>query len=398
MISSPTAVPTGFAERVAREAVGQLRTFVDEVGNGTANYKTTHSLNEQVGHQYHGRFAIELLQNAHDALTSGGRPGRIEFLLDSSEGTSGVLYVANDGRPFREEDVEALSRLGQSSKNPEESVGNKGLGFRSVLEICRAPEIYSAAQAGGSRGFDGFCFGFDPGIAARLAPTLRNLAEGALRTGNPFSVDQPPLDWSPERQRQFAARLGKAPERWLRSELSELSAYLFPVPLPPSRAAARIGEFAGRGFATVVRLPLAGPEALSQVELRLQELRSDETIVLFLSHLSTLTVALDQDEAVLERRARTLAARGSPEEVRIRTQGAPAGDERVFWVWSREFGGETCPDEAWEITRAARSLPGRWPKCERRGSRSASREAPSPSPDATASCCRPRSPPASQHT
>jgi hypothetical protein len=362
MISSPTAAPTWFAERVAREAVGQLRTFVDEVGNSTANYKTTHSLTEQVGHQYHGRFAIELLQNAHDALTSGERSGRVEFLLDHTEGQSGVLYVANDGRPFREEDVEALSRLGQSSKNPEESVGNKGLGFRSVLEICRGPEIYSTGQPGGSPGFDGFCFGFDPGIAARLAPTLRDLAEGALRTGNPFDADQPPLDWSPERQRQFAARLGEVPERWLRGELLELSPYLFPVPLAPSRAGARVGDFAARGFATVIRLPLTGPEALAQAESRLQELRRDETIVLFLSHLSALTVRLGADLEVMERRARALGAQGGPEAVRIRTQGAPAGDERVFWVWSREFGGDSHPEEARKITRAARNLPGRWPE------------------------------------
>jgi hypothetical protein len=335
MISSPTAAPTGFAERVAREAVGQLRTFVDEVGNGTANYKTTHSLNEQVGHQYHGRFAIELLQNAHDALTSGGRPGRVEFLLDPTEGASGVLYIANDGQPFREEDVEALSRLGQSSKNPEESVGNKGLGFRSVLEICRAPEIYSTGQPGGSRGFDGFCFGFDPGIAARLAPTLRDLAQGALRTENPFGIDQPPLDWSLERQRQFATRLGEVPVGWLRRELSELSPYLFPVPLLALHADVRIHDFADRGFATAVRLPLTGPEALAQAEVRLQELRNDETILLFLRHLSSLTVTVDQEEAVLERRARTLAVRGGPEEVRICTQGTTAGDDRLFWVWSR---------------------------------------------------------------
>jgi len=60
--------PSGYAEKVIQKTIGEIRTFLDELANGTSNYKSLHNLTEQVEHQYHGRFLIELIQNAHDAL------------------------------------------------------------------------------------------------------------------------------------------------------------------------------------------------------------------------------------------------------------------------------------------------------------------------------------------
>src|SRR5438093_13150332 len=60
-----------------------------------------------------------------------------------------------------------LSQLGQSDKKPQEPIGNKGIGFRSVLEITTSPEIYSRAEKG-STAFDGFCFAFSTAIIDHL--------------------------------------------------------------------------------------------------------------------------------------------------------------------------------------------------------------------------------------
>src|SRR3954464_10166650 len=86
---------------------GMLGAFLDEVSRNTSNYKSVHNLTEQIEHQYAGRFAIELIQNAHDPIRLhpgwNGGERRIELILDDS-GPYGTLIVANDGQPFRPED------------------------------------------------------------------------------------------------------------------------------------------------------------------------------------------------------------------------------------------------------------------------------------------------------
>jgi hypothetical protein len=97
---------------------------------------------------YAGRFAFELLQNGADAYQKATRydqsryphnKGRVKFVV-----ASGYLLVANTGRPFSlaKEDgehissIESISRLGESTKERGYYIGNKGLGFRSIYQIC----------------------------------------------------------------------------------------------------------------------------------------------------------------------------------------------------------------------------------------------------------------------
>ena len=130
---------------VIEKTRGEIQTFLDELCNGTSNYRSVHNLTWQVKHQYHGRFLIELIQKAHDALfesyVSDFTKDRLVLVED--EHPHGSLYVANDGQPFTSSNFFALSKLGQSNKDPQNSIGNKGIGFRSVLEITKDPEIYS---------------------------------------------------------------------------------------------------------------------------------------------------------------------------------------------------------------------------------------------------------------
>lgn len=120
---------------IADHARSQLQTFFDEIKNGTRNYRTVASLSRQIAQEYRGRCVLELLQNAHDALAKSGPvdPRRISFVLNKSP--EPVLLVGNTGRPFHHNDFKGLCQLAQSPKDPNESVGNKGLGFRSVLEV-----------------------------------------------------------------------------------------------------------------------------------------------------------------------------------------------------------------------------------------------------------------------
>ena len=57
-----------FRQEIIDKTLGEIRSFLDELSNGTSRYRSLHNLTEQVEHQYHGRFLIELIQNAHDAL------------------------------------------------------------------------------------------------------------------------------------------------------------------------------------------------------------------------------------------------------------------------------------------------------------------------------------------
>lgn len=106
------------------------------------------SQESQVAHDYRGRLVYELLQNADDSLAEiAGNADRVFFRLTDDE-----LWVANTGRALTEADVRGLCGLGASSKvfanGPKRaSIGHKGLGFKSVLEIADAPEAYSASIA-----------------------------------------------------------------------------------------------------------------------------------------------------------------------------------------------------------------------------------------------------------
>ena len=62
--------------------------------------------------------------------------------------TDDALWMANSGRSLTDADVQGLCGLGASSKvdsagTKRASIGHKGLGFKSVLEITDAPAVFS---------------------------------------------------------------------------------------------------------------------------------------------------------------------------------------------------------------------------------------------------------------
>lgn len=205
------------------------------------------ALLRQMQREYEGRFLYELIQNAYDAHPSETE-GDIIVLLDLDEGEHGVLYVANSGLPFTEQNFEAICELAQSDKAPDESIGNKGVGFKSVLQICEWPEIYSAREPGEDH-FSGYCFTF-----ARHEQYLA-LADGDA---------------------DLAAEMRE-----------DVAPYFLPVPLDDQPA--RISEFGRRGLATAIRLPIKSRSARDvAIERIAQLLNEDVPVHLFLERLRSL--------------------------------------------------------------------------------------------------------------
>lgn len=238
---------------------------------------------------YDGRTVVELLQNGHDAHPADRREGLIEIVLAEDEQEHGTLYVANGGRPVIPDDFDSMCRIAMSSKRPDQGIGNKGVGFKSVLQLSESPEVYSRA-AQDSPTFDGFCFRFArpadfDALAARVAADRTDLA-GLLRANvSPLKVTVP-VDEVPE----------------------------------------RVARFERDGFATVIRLVLRSPAALRHAREQMAELCSAAVpFHLFLERVARITVkvrAVDGDENVhlLTRSTRPVA--GPAEEVRLQDGSA----------------------------------------------------------------------------
>ena len=245
--STPAAQINDLADDKLRAFAGTINlvtgAYLDDV------YSQNKSVAEHTAADYHGRFLIELVQNAHDVHERGQHNGQIEVLLVEDEGDFGTLYVGNLGKPFTRDNVVALSRIGMSTKPPGESIGNKGLGFRSVSHVCDAPEIYSQApDASDLAAFEGYCFTFarPEDLSAWIEhPTVLAFAQ------------------------------------------SDLPMFFLPIALCTQPAI--IQEFAARGFSSVIRLPLRDWDSLQTARDEVAALADESApLLLFLDRLEKL--------------------------------------------------------------------------------------------------------------
>ena len=353
-------------QTIDEQARRQVRTFLDELKNGTQNYRTVASLGGQVAQEYRGRAILELLQNAHDVLAfaDDDDPRQISFVLRSSPEPE--LLVANSGRPFLHADFRGICQLAQSPKDPNESVGNKGLGFQSVLELSTRPEVWSTAPAGEDTAFT---FGFDPGVRVPIGRVARALVNGDPPTDPEFGTEHV-VDWSPNQIDEYRGRLRQDCIDPVEEVNTYLSPYVVPRFLddPPTEVAKLLEE----GHVTVIRLPLDGgktgswDEAIASVREQLRAL--DEAAMVFLHHLSVLRLRIDEEHTELKREDNSKFSHPEPatrnERLRVSRSATEARDvtERSFHVWSRTIGGHDQPTERARIADAVRHLPNRWPE------------------------------------
>ena len=98
---------------------------------------------------YHGRELLELLQNVDDAYEelcqqdSSKRGREVEAFI---EYTGNILRVQNNGTTFNEDSINRLCQGGVSGKK-KYYIGNKGIGFRSVLNWASEIRLYSGEYA-----------------------------------------------------------------------------------------------------------------------------------------------------------------------------------------------------------------------------------------------------------
>ena len=214
-------------------------------------YRDLKGMCERVSDSYRDRVVTELVQNAHDAHPPGSSDGRVHLALDPREGPFGTLYVANDGTGFTRDNFEALCSPTLTTKNVNEAIGNKGVGFLSVFQVSSHPEVYSRAKDG-AVGFDGFCFSF--AADETLGAFLRE--EGLGDHAGQVIANMPRL-------------------------------YLA---CPATDRPGAVGQFASDGFATVIRLPLKAADALEAVQAQLARLANESPpMQLFLTRLAELS-------------------------------------------------------------------------------------------------------------
>lgn len=346
--------PLDLAPTVADHTVRQVRTFLYNLANGTNQHAQIDSVTKQVTRQYQGRTAIELLQNAHDALRRGRGKGHIAFYL-RDEGEHGALYVANGGRPVQGDEAKALAEIGLSSKSPATDVGNKGLGFRSVLDLSERPAVYSCAAEGSGK-LDGHCLLFTPTVVNQVAGAATLALEG--RPVAFLGVDDLLADWSDSLREALRQRGRDEGDGWIDRELRRLSPYALPIPARPTPFAEQL---AADGYSTVVHLPLRSAEARGRTEHELRELQGMDDLGLFLDALRLLVIDRGDGEPSWELRRPTPDPEEAPfrrRTVTLSRSQAGVTTTRSFSVWSRSFG--DSKEERAELQVAAAELPDDW--------------------------------------
>jgi len=90
-------------------------------------------LENYIAESYHNRSFIELLQNADDAQATKFK------IVKNGE----LLFVANNGRVFNQKDLESLCRSASSNKVRGETIGYRGIGFKSVVGFSKEIHVLS---------------------------------------------------------------------------------------------------------------------------------------------------------------------------------------------------------------------------------------------------------------
>ena len=248
-----------FREIVEQKFINELDVFAYGRGKSRTHASISH-LSEHVSVSYKGRTLVELIQNAYDPHPASRTDGEISILFDPTEGAHGCLYVANRGAGFTSKNFEGLCNIADSSKVVNEGIGNKGLGFRSVAQISKHPEVYSSDPSSPSRGtFNGLCFTF---------PTDEHLR--SLLQGTPHSS-------------------------YIDEVLGTMPRSLLPVFVEDRPD--HVHEFAEQGFATVIRMPLDRAEAAADVRNQIENLCDHELpIHLFLDRIRQIQIEV-RDQA-----------------------------------------------------------------------------------------------------
>ena len=246
-----------------------------------------------IARDYEGREILELLQNANDQAAEVEKPGRVLIEL-SAEG----LLVANTGLPFSTEGVASLqtSHLSPKRRGRKQLIGNKGLGFRSILNWTSTPIILS----------DALCIAYCLGHAKKRLKELTDVDAELARLVN----DE-----------------GQGGEALI------LPLLLFPLysqdgnlvgKLEDERAKIVFEKCEGlllSDFTSVIGMPFDAKAKHDLAEAQIKEIRPE--ILLFAGHLSELCFRSDKSTV-------TWQCKDGPEFAEVIADGKPLGKWRVY--------------------------------------------------------------------
>jgi len=209
-------------------------------------------------HEYHGRELLELLQNADDAgVGYGPNKALIELRRDG-------LCVANSGISFSTGGVRSLMIADRSSKQLDRNryVGNRGLGFRSILNWTTSPAILSGQLQ----------LGYSPQHAARQLEQIRaqssyarQLVEEQVWVGHecPIPVLSCPMILTTES-----------------------------LNMPLQKRAL---ELSAEGYDTVIVLPFTRKRAYERVKDQIDDLLKTRELMFFLQNLEKLEIRTESE-------------------------------------------------------------------------------------------------------
>lgn len=134
--------------------------FLFEARNSPSLLSDMAAMERYMSESYSGRIMIELLQNSDDAESS-------KVLITQVDD---CIIFANNGRPFNESDILAISRSGASSKDKTKTIGYRGVGFKSSSLLSEDIVIVSNET---SFGFSKSLTADALGVSNDSVPTIR---------------------------------------------------------------------------------------------------------------------------------------------------------------------------------------------------------------------------------
>lgn len=138
-----------------KKLIGDRLVVYSNVDEAVAAFNRENELSKE----YNGRQVLELIQNADDANAT-----EISIEIDRKNHN---LKVQNNGEDFTYEGIKSIMIANLSSKITSYYIGNKGLGFRSLLAWSDDVRILSA----------GFCFHFSRDYARTVAEEKMDIAK-----------------------------------------------------------------------------------------------------------------------------------------------------------------------------------------------------------------------------
>ncbi len=340
------------------------------------DYLEVANVAEHIGADYHGRFLIELIQNAEDRsrkkeCTTSGEHSNYLIIVR----TKRAIAVLNQGAPFSKKDIESITSLGLSTKDPEKSLGNKGIGFKAVFQITDSPEVYSRPESVGdlwSENANRFCMQKRPFDDVKFSREIAKIVELELSC-NPKDAEK--LEKHPDNKDHKDDSTA-----FLIEELKKAAPFKFPKPLNRSDMKNRIEELGLSNsdvgtMSTMVVLPLPDrPETDKTVNDALRELSESDhpgATILFLTEINRLRILdrINDSEVLLQRDEGTKKLLEHGIEIRDVTTKRIESNRNCdvqtasasWWLASRRFGeggsdSTTLDEEEALIKEAVKSL------------------------------------------